>query len=401
LSAASLALLALAMASFGIGTTEFVIMGLLPNVAGDLGVSIPKAGLLVSGYALGVAFGAPILAVATARLDRRRALLILIGIFIFGNFLCAIAPSYWLLMAARIATAFCHGAFFGLGSVVAAQVVPAEKRARAIALMFTGLTLANVLGVPFGTALGQALGWRATFWAVVGIGVAAAIALYAWLPRGIPSPRASLMQEARSLGRPQVLLAMLISVLASASLFSVFTYIAPILENVTRESPHQVTWALVVFGAGLTVGNLVGGRLGDWRLMPSVIAIFILLIGVLAAFTVTDRASWLALMTLFVWGGLTFALVSPLQMRVMNEASDAPNLASTLNQGAFNLGNASGAFAGGIALTDGVAYGSIPWLGAALAAAGLGFSVFSYWLDRGQRAPEPEPRRARAIARAS
>jgi DHA1 family inner membrane transport protein len=384
LSSGGLALLALAMASFGIGTTEFVIMGLLPNVAGDLGVSIPKAGLLVSGYALGVTFGAPILAMATARLDRRRALLLLIGIFILGNFFCAIAPSYGLLMVSRIATAFCHGAFFGLGAVVAAQVVPAEKRAQAIALMFTGLTLANVLGVPLGTALGQAFGWRATFWAVVGIGVAAAITLYAWLPRGLLSPGASLLQEARSLGRAQVLLAMLISVLASASLFSVFTYVAPILENVTRESPHQVTWALVVFGAGLTLGNLVGGRLGDWRLMPSVIAIFILLIGVLCGFTVTDRMPWLALPTLFVWGGLTFALVSPLQMRVMNEASAAPNLASTLNQGAFNLGNASGAFAGGIALTDGLAYGSIPWIGAALAAAGLMFSVLSHALDRGR-----------------
>jgi DHA1 family inner membrane transport protein len=235
--------------------------------------------------------------------------------------------------------------------------------------MFTGLTLANVLGVPFGTALGQALGWRATFWAVVGIGVAAALALSAWLPRGIPAPRASLLQEARSLGRTQVLLAMMISVLASASLFSVFTYIAPILENVTRESPHQVTWALVIFGAGLTLGNLIGGRLGDWRLMPSVIAIFVLLTGVLCGFTFTERVPWLALATLFVWGGLTFALVSPLQMRVMNAASDAPNLASTLNQGAFNLGNASGAFVGGVAL------------------------------DRGQRAPGP--RRARAVAQAS
>jgi DHA1 family inner membrane transport protein len=173
-------------------------------------------------------------------------------------------------------------------------------------------------------------------------------------------------------------------VLASASLFSVFTYIAPILENVTRESPHQVTWALVVFGSGLTLGNLVGGRLGDWRLMPSVIAIFILLIAVLCGFTVTDRAPWLALLTLFVWGGLTFALVSPLQMRVMSEASGAPNLASTLNQGAFNLGNASGAFAGGVALTHGLAYDSIPWIGAALAAAGLMFSVLSYALDRGR-----------------
>jgi DHA1 family inner membrane transport protein len=290
-------------------------------------------------------------------------------------------------MGARIVTAFCHGAFFGVGSVVAAQVVPAEKRARAIALMFTGLTLANVLGVPFGTALGQALGWRSTFWAVVGIGVAAALALYAWLPRGIPAPRTSFLQEARTLGRPQVLLAMAISVLASASLFSVFTYIAPILENVTRESPHQVTWALVVFGAGLTLGNLAGGRLGDWRLMPSVIAVFVLLIGVLCAFTITDRMPALALPTIFVWGGLTFALVPALQMRVMNEASDAPTLASTLVQGAFNLGNASGAFAGSVALTDGLAYGSIPWLGAALAAAGLVLSVFSYARDRAGEGP--------------
>src|SRR6202165_5678597 len=227
------ALLALAMASFGIGTTEFVIMGLLPDVARDLSVTIPQAGLLVSGYALGVAFGAPILAVATARLDRRRALLLLIAIFIVGNVLCALAPSYALLMGARIVTAFGHGAFFGLGAVLAAEVVPPQKKAQAIALMFTGLTLANVLGVPFGTALGQALGWRATFWAVVGIGMAAAIALYAWLPRGLLSSGASLLQEARSLGRAQVLLAMLISVLASASLFSVFTYIAPTLETVT------------------------------------------------------------------------------------------------------------------------------------------------------------------------
>src|SRR5258708_29107658 len=262
------ALLALAMASFGIGTTEFVLMGLLPDVAHDLRVTIPQAGLLVSGYALGVVIGAPILAVAIARLDRRRALLGLIGIFILGNCLCAIAPSYVLLMGARIVTAFSHGAFFGLGAVVAASVVPPQKRSQAIALMFTGLALANVLGVPFGTALGQAVGWRATFWVVVGIGIVAALALYAWLPRGITSSGAGLMQEARILGRGQVLLAMLISVLASASLFSVFTYLTPILENVTRESPHQVTWVLLLLGVGLTFGNLLGGRLGDCRLVP-------------------------------------------------------------------------------------------------------------------------------------
>jgi DHA1 family inner membrane transport protein len=377
--------LALAMASFGIGTTEFVIMGILPDVARDLAVTIPQAGLLVSGYALGVAFGAPILAVATARLDRRRALLLLIGIFILGNCLCAIAPSYALLMGARIVTALSHGAFFGLGAVVATNVVPPRKKAQAIALMFTGLTLANVLGVPFGTALGQAAGWRATFWAVVGIGVVAALALYVWLPRGITSSGAGLMQEARTLGRTQVLLAMLISVLASASLFSVFTYITPILESVTRESPHQVTWVLLLFGVGLTFGNILGGRLGDWRLMPSVIAIFILLVVVLGVLTITSHMPWLMAATIFVWGALAFGLVSPLQMRVVNEASGAPNLASTLNQGAFNLGNAAGAFAGELALTDGVSYGNIPWIGAGLAALGLAFSLLSHLLDR--RAP--------------
>jgi DHA1 family inner membrane transport protein len=370
------------MASFAIGTTEFVIMGLLPEVAGDLSVTIPQAGLLVSGYALGVVFGAPILAAATARLERRHALLLLIAIFIGGNLLCAIAPNYGLLMSARIVTALCHGAFFGVGAVVASRVVPAEKRAQALALMFTGLTLANVLGVPFGTALGQALGWRATFWAVVGIGLAVAIALHAWLPRGMAPSGTGLMQQARTLGRAPVLLAMLISVLASASLFSLFTYIAPVLETVTRETPRQVTWILVVFGAGLTLGNLAGGRLADWRLMPSVIGIFAALIAVLALFAVTDQSAPLAVMTIFLWGAAAFALVSPLQMRVVNEASGAPDLASTLNQGAFNLGNAAGAFAGELALTHGLAYGSLPWLGAGLATGGLAFSVLSWRMER-------------------
>jgi DHA1 family inner membrane transport protein len=379
---AKLPLLALAMSAFAIGTTEFVIMGLLPNVAHDLSVTIPQAGLLVSGYALSVTFGAPIVAIATARLDRRCALLLLISVFTLGNFLCALAPSYVLLMSARIVTAFCHGAFFGLGAVVAATMVRPNRKVQAVAMMFTGLALANVLGVPFGTALGQAAGWRATFWAVVGIGVAAAFALYAWLPRGIAAGGPGLVQEARALGQPQVLLAMLIGVLASASLFSVFTYITPILENVTGESPHQVTWVLLLLGVGLTIGNFIGGRLGDWRLMPAVIVIFVLLIAVLALFTVTLHMPRLALVNIFVWGVFAFALISPLQMRIVNEASAAPNLASTLNQGAFNLGNAAGAFIGDVALSDGLSYGNIPWLAAGLAAAGLALSVVSYLLDR-------------------
>jgi DHA1 family inner membrane transport protein len=356
-------------------------MGLLPNVAGDLGVTIPQAGLLVTGYALSVAFGSPFLAIATARMDRRRTLLLLIGIFVFGNLLCALAPNYALLMAARVVTALCHGAFFGLGAVVAATLVPPQKKAQAIAMMFAGLTIANVLGVPFGTALGEAMGWRNTFFAVVVIGLIAALALSAWLPRGLPIPNMQLIQEARSLASKQVILAMVISVLCSASLFSVFTYITPILEQVTQLSPHMVTLMLLLFGVGLTVGNFIGGRLGDWKLMPSVIGVLTVLILVLALFTKTSAFAVLAAATIFFWGLLAFALVSPLQMRVVNEAAQAPNLASTLNQGAFNFGNAIGAWIGGLSLTYGVAYSELPWLGVALAAAALALSILSHWID--------------------
>ena len=381
-TATRLPLLALAIASFGIGTTEFVIMGLLPNVAQDLSVTIPQAGMLVSGYALGVTFGAPVLAVATARMDRRRALLLLIGIFILGNLLCALAPSYWLLMGARVVTAFCHGSFFGLGAVVAADLVAPQRRAQAIALMFSGLTLANVLGVPFGTALGQAFGWRAAFWAVVGIGILAATALMVWLPRNIRPQGPGLLAEARTLGRSQVVLAMLISVISSASLFSVFTYITPILEHVTGVIAHNVTLILLLFGVALTLGNFVGGRLGDWRLMPAMIGILVLLIAVLAAFAQTNREVWTACANIFGWGILAFALISPLQMRVVNEASGAPNLASTLNQGAFNFGNATGAWVGGSALDHGLGYGELPWIGAGLATLALALTVLSYVLER-------------------
>jgi DHA1 family inner membrane transport protein len=384
-----LPLFALALASFGIGTTEFVIMGLLPDVASDLQVTIPTAGLLVTGYALSVAFGSPFLAVATAKMDRHKALLVLVGVFILGNVLCALAPSYWLLMGARIVTALCHGAFFGLGSVVAASLVPPNKKAQAIAMMFAGLTVANVLGVPFGTALGNAFGWRDTFWAVAVIGCIAAAALAIWLPRDIPVPQMRLMQEARSLANKQVILAMIISVLASASLFSVYTYIAPILLNVTRISPHAVTLMLLLFGAGLTLGNYIGGRLGDWKLMPSVIAIFIVLVPTVALFTYTSAWVTAAAATIFIWGILVFALVSPLQMRVVNEASQAPNLAATLNQGAFNLGNATGAWIGEVVLTQGMPYGQLPWIGAAIATAALALTILSFRLDA--RAPVPAP----------
>ena len=377
-----IALFALAIAAFAIGTSEFVIMGLLPDLAHDLRVSIPQAGLLVTGYAL----GAPIVAMATARMPRKAALQGLIAAYAVGNLLCAVAPSYAFLMAARVLTALCHGAFFGIGSVVAAELVAREKRGQAIAIMFSGLTLANVLGVPAGTALGQAAGWRATFFVVMGIAAVAAAAITWAVPR-LPRPgSAGLLGEFAVLAKPQVVLAMLISVVSSASLFSVFTYIAPMLEKVTHLSPHAVSWLLLLFGVGITAGNFLGGRLADWRLMPSVAGAIVALIATLVTLTFTVHALWPVAVTLLVWGVLTFAVASPLQMRVVDVAPEAPNLVATLNQGAFNLGNASGAWLGGLALGFGVGYGALPWLGAGLAVVALGLTGLAMVLGREKEA---------------
>jgi MFS transporter, DHA1 family, inner membrane transport protein len=377
-----LPLLALAVAAFGIGTTEFVIMGLLPDVARDLAVSIPAAGMLVSAYALGVTIGAPIVAIAVANMPRKKALMNLIAVFIVGNLLCAIAPNYAVLMIARIVTAFCHGAFFGIGSVVAAGLVAPNRRAQAIALMFTGLTLANVLGVPLGTALGQAVGWRATFWAVTVIGVLAAGALAVCLPSKIEMTKASLVHEFTVLKNPQVLMVLGISVLASTSLFSTFTYITPILEDITGFTPHAVTLVLLLFGLGLTVGSTLGGKLADWRVMPSLIGFLLAIVVILTIFAGTMHAAIPAMITIFVWGVLAFAIVPPLQILIVDRASSAPNLASTLNQGAFNLGNASGAWLGGLVIGAGAPLTSLPWVGVAAAAGAVALTLWSVQLGR-------------------
>ncbi|MBE7199268.1 MAG: MFS transporter, partial [Parafilimonas terrae] len=276
-----LPILALAVASFGIGTTEFVIMGLLPEVAQSFGVTIPQAGYLVSGYAMGVVVGAPIVAIATARLPRKTALLALMGVFLLGNLGCALAPSYGLLMAARVVTAFAHGAFFGIGAVVARDLVPRERRTQAVALMFSGLTLANVLGVPLGTALGQAAGWRSTFWAVVAIGIAAGAAIQLCVPAGLPGTRGRLVSEFRALGRWPVLRPMLISTLCSVSFFTVFTYIAPFLTTVSGFTPQGVTGVLFAAGIGLTLGNLAGGHFADRGQMATIIGSILGIVAVL------------------------------------------------------------------------------------------------------------------------
>jgi len=386
----SLPLLALAAAAFGIGTTEFVIMGLLPEVAQDLGVSAPAAGMLVSGYAIGVAIGAPLLAVLTARLPRKQALIGLMLLFIVGNALCALAPNYGFLIVARVVTAFCHAAFFGIGAVVAADLVPRDKRAQAMAMMFTGLTVANVLGVPLGTALGQAAGWRSTFWAVTLIGVGAVSALVAWLPNKLPMPvGGSLVAEFRSLATPPVQMALLISTLGSISLFTVFTYIAYILREVSGFSIESTSWVLLLFGVGITVGGLVGGRLADWRVLPALGGLFFALALLLVAFSWGSRFQGPTLVIMFVWGALTFATVPAAQVRVIDQARGAPNLASTLNQGAFNLGNATGAWLGGTIIGAGFPLTRLPLVGAGVALLALGVVCVSALLDR--RAPALKP----------
>lgn len=378
-----LPILALAVASFCIGTTEFVIMGLLPEVAADLGVSIPAAGLLVTGYALGVVIGAPIIAIGTAKLPRKPVLIGLAMLFVLGNLLCAIAPTYWTLMAARVITALGHGAFFGIGSVVAASLVPANKRASAIALMFAGLTLANILGVPGGTALGEAFGWRMTFYAVVVIGLISVAAIAFLVPAGVAPPgKGGVSGEVKVLGKLQVWLAMIISALASGSLFAVFTYIKPILTDVSGQSVESVTWVLLLFGGGMTIGNIIGGKLADWKLMPTAIGALVVMAAIHVAFAELSYSAPAAILLVFMWGVITFVIVPPMQMRVVETASEAPNLAATLNQGAFNAGNAAGAWAGGAAISMGISYADLPLVGAAIALSAFGVAVFSFAIER-------------------
>ncbi|HVI53873.1 MAG TPA: MFS transporter [Luteibacter sp.] len=381
-SSSRLPLLALAVAAFAIGTTEFVIMGLLPEVATDLKVSIPSAGMLVSGYALGVAVGAPLLAALTATMERKHALLLLMGLFILGNALCAIAPNYDILMVARVVAAFCHGSFFGIGAVVAAHLVPANQRARAIALMFAGLTLANVLGVPFGTFLGQWAGWRSTFWAVTGLGVIAALGVVRFVP-SLPDLKApDMRRELRVLREPQALIALGMTVLGFGGVFTVFTYIAPILQEQSHVSPHWTGAVLILFGIGTTIGNMLGGRLADWKLMPSLMGILVVLTALLVAFAWTMHSTIASIVTVFLWGIAAFATIAPLQSRVVHVAGDAPNLASTLNIAAFNLGNAGGAWLGGAVLAAGYSMPAVSLTGAAVTVAGLLATMASIALER-------------------
>ncbi|CCG86105.1 MFS transporter [Erwinia piriflorinigrans] len=383
-------LLALALSAFAIGTTEFVIMGLLPEVANDLQVSLPSAGWLISGYALGVAVGAPIMALLTARLPRKGTLMLLMAIFIVGNILCALAYSYNLLMLARVVTALCHGAFFGIGAVVAASLVAPGKQASAVALMFTGLTLANVLGVPLGTWFGQMFGWRATFWGVAVIGVLAIIGLIVSLPTNRNEKPVHLASEVSALNNGRLWLSLLMTVFFAAAMFALFSYIAPLLLQVTGISNRGVSWTLFLIGAGLTAGNILGGRLADWKVSFSLILCFSLIALFSLLFSWSSHSLWLAEITLFLWAMATFAMVPALQINVVRHGKEAPNLVSTLNISAFNLGNALGAWVGGAVIGAGYGLTAVPISAALLALIGLLVCLYTF------RRARPRPQIANA-----
>ena len=379
------AVLALTAGAFGIGTTEFIIMGLLLQVAADMHVSVPVAGLLISGYALGVFVGAPVLTLATRRMPRKTVLLVLMAIFTLGNAACALAPNYELLMAARVLTSLAHGTFFGVGSVVATSLVAEDKRASAISTMFIGLTVATLLGVPFGGWFGLMLGWRAAFWAVTVIGVIAFAVVAALVPGhvGNGGKPISLAEEVAVLGRPQVLLGLAMTVFGFAGLFAVFTYIQPILTRFTGFSEAAVSPILLVFGIGLAIGNVAGGKLADRGLTLALIgtlaALAIVLLGLAAVMSIKS----LAIALILLLGIAAFATVAPLQLRVL-EAS-GPNgrtLASSLNIAAFNLGNALGAWAGGVTIDRGLGLSALPLIAAGITAIGLVLALWSLRLDR-------------------
>ncbi|MET9147427.1 MULTISPECIES: MFS transporter [unclassified Streptomyces] len=377
-----LALLALAIGAFGIGTTEFVIMGLLPEVAGDFGVSIPTAGLLVTGYALGVMLGAPLMTVLGTKISRKRMLMLLMGLFVAGNLLSALAPSFSVMLIGRVVASLAHGAFFGIGSVVAAGLVAPGKRAGAIAMMFTGLTVANVVGVPLGTLIGQSAGWRVTFAAVAALGVVGLVGIARLVP-DLPRPEGvRLRHELAAFKNAQVLLAMAMTVLGFGGVFAAITYIAPMMTRVAGFSDSSVTWLLVLFGLGMVGGNLVGGRFADRALMPLLYVSLGALALVLALFTVTAHNKIAAAVTIVLIGALGFATVPPLQKRVLDQAHGAPTLASAVNIGAFNLGNALSAWIGGLVIAAGFGYTAPNWVGAALAAGALVLAVVSAALER-------------------
>lgn len=382
-------LIALALGGFGIGLTEFVVAGLLPEVAADFHVDEATAGWLISGYALAVVVGALGLTAASTRLPRKATLLGLMVLFIAGNALSALAPDYGTMLAGRIIAALCHGAFFGIGSVVAAELVAPDKKARAIAIMFTGLTAANVLGVPIGTLLGQALGWRSTFWAITVIGVVALIGVAVLVPKAAADSDAeapSLRRELSAFRSGQVWLSLVATVLGFGGMFGAFTYIAYTLTGVAGFPSGAVPWLLILFGVGLFVGNAVGGRLADRSVDGTLLVLLAVLAGVLGVFALVAGIGIAAVIALVLMGAAGFATVPALQLRVLSHAEHAPTLASGANIAAFNVGNALGAWLGGLTIAAGLGYTSPLWVGALMTVGALVVVAAAAFAERTSRA---------------
>ncbi|WKT73352.1 MFS transporter [Acinetobacter variabilis] len=380
-------LLALAVGAFAIGTTEFSPMGFLPEIARDLEISIPRAGMLISAYALGVMLGAPLMTLWLSRYSKRKSLILLMAIFTIGNILATLAPNYLGLMGARIITSLNHGAFFGIGSVVAASVVPKDKQASAVAMMFMGLTIANIGGVPLATWIGQHIGWRMAFLGISLLGVLTMFSLWKALPEGQSSQKPDVRQELQVLTRLPVVLALLTTVMSAGAMFALYTYIAPSLQSFTQASPALITLMLVLIGVGFSIGNHLGGKFADLSLDKTLIGFLILLMLMMLLFPMLASTAVGAGLALIIWGAAAFAVVPPLQMRVMSVAYDAPGLASSVNIGAFNLGNALGAIAGASVLNLGLSYSAVSFAGAGLSAVALLLVVIQMKLVPQQETP--------------
>ncbi|MGH3644858.1 MAG: MFS transporter [Mycobacterium sp.] len=377
-----LAVFALAVGGFGIGTTEFVAMGLLPDIASSLNITEPIAGHVISAYALGVVIGAPVIASLTARVPRKTLLLGLIAVFTLGNLASVLAPTYGTLMAARFVSGIPHGAFFGVAALVAGHLMGPKNRAKAVAHVMTGLTVATVLGVPIASWLGQGLGWRSAFGLVVVIGVITLTALWHWLPDLSAMHATSPLTELSALRRPQVWLALLIGMVGFGGMFAVYTYVSTTLTDVSGLALGLVPLALMVFGLGMVVGNLVGGKMADISVVGSLYASITTLGVVLALFVVAARNPWTAMLGLFLIGAAGSAIGPALQTRLMDVAHGAKTLAAALNHSALNIANATGAWIGGVVIAAGYGYTAPAATGALLAAAGLVILTISVLLQR-------------------
>lgn len=381
------ALWALTISAFGIGTTEFVIVGLLPTVATDMNISIPSAGLLVSLYAVGVAIGAPVLTALTAKLPRKLLLISLMGLFIAGNGLASIAPGYFTLVLARIVTGFAHGVFFSIGATIAAALVPVEKRASAIAIMFAGLTVAIVTGVPLGTFIGQHFGWRATFIGVALLGVIGMVSAMVLVPNNLKNEKsASIRSLAKVLSNKHLLLAYLMTALGYGGTFVAFTYLSPILQEITGLSENAVSLILLLYGVAIAIGNIVGGKVSNKNPLKALLWMFALQALVLLVFTFTAPYTVLSLVTLFILGALSFSNVPGLQLYVVQLAEKhlpgTEDVASAFNIASFNIGIALGAYVGGLVVVSPLGIGATPWVGAVFVVVAIVLTMVSMRMER-------------------